>query len=312
MARREARISVEIWDDLEFIALSPLAQRMFIFLFSQRDMNYLGLLPLRERRWASRSAGLTVDAVRAALEELEAARFVVIDDDTEELLVRSFMRRDEVYRQPQLIRSARDALPMVVSLRIRAALAEELERIASLDGLHAASQEAIEDMRRSIEETARRVRSASVDPARTLGAPSNDHGEDLREKEDRYLLDLSSPSSDLLAPSSSKAPSEPSRRASRVAKTKRGTRIPDDFTVTPAMVQWAREKVPHVDGRLETEKFINYWRAKSGKDATKVDWEATWRNWMLNAAERRTRASPGQNVYRNPIDQDEYDDWKAR
>src|SRR5690554_4053271 len=254
MARREARISVEIWDDLEFIALSPLAQRMFIFLFSQRDMNYLGLLPLRERRWASRSAGLTVDAVRAALEELEAARFVVIDDDTEELLVRSFMRRDEVYRQPQLIRSARDALPMVVSLRIRAALAEELERIASLDGLHAASQEAIEDMRRSIEETARRVRSASVDPARTLGAPSNDHGEDLREKEDRYLLDLSSPSSDLPAPSSSKAPSEPSRRASRVAKTKRGTRIPDDFTVTPAMVQWAREKVPHVDGRLETEK----------------------------------------------------------
>ncbi|WP_165964592.1 hypothetical protein [Actinomadura sp. KC216] len=75
---------------------------------------------------------------------------------------------------------------------------------------------------------------------------------------------------------------------------KRGTRIPDDFTVTAAMVEWARHRCPHVDGRAETEKFVNYWRAKSGKDATKVDWPATWRNWMLNAAERTPtgRASP--------------------
>lgn len=62
------------------------------------------------------------------------------------------------------------------------------------------------------------------------------------------------------------------------------------------MVQWARERVPTVDGRRETEKFINYWRGKSGKDATKLDWPATWRNWMLNAAERQpsngARASP--------------------
>jgi hypothetical protein len=75
---------------------------------------------------------------------------------------------------------------------------------------------------------------------------------------------------------------------------KRGSRIPDDFTVTPEMVAWARERCPHVNGRAETEKFINYWQAKSGKDATKLDWVKTWRNWMLNAAERTPsgRASP--------------------
>jgi hypothetical protein len=59
------------------------------------------------------------------------------------------------------------------------------------------------------------------------------------------------------------------------------------------MVAWARERVPTVDGRVETEKFVNYWRGKAGKDATKLDWPATWRNWMLNAAERNgARASP--------------------
>lgn len=66
---------------------------------------------------------------------------------------------------------------------------------------------------------------------------------------------------------------------------KRGTRIPDGFAVTPEMVAWARAECPHVDGRTETAKFIDYWRAKTGRDATKLDWVATWRNWMRRAAE---------------------------
>lgn len=83
------------------------------------------------------------------------------------------------------------------------------------------------------------------------------------------------------------------KKTSSSSPRKRGTRLPDDFTVTADMVSWARDRVPHVDGKTETEKFINYWRAKSGREAVKLDWEATWRNWMLTASERTpTRASP--------------------
>jgi hypothetical protein len=92
-------------------------------------------------------------------------------------------------------------------------------------------------------------------------------------------------------------------------RRKRATRLPDDFAVTPDMVTWAKRECPQVDGKRETEKFANYWRAKSGKDATKHDWPATWRNWMLNAAERtpQGRASPGgrQNIPVAPGDE-----WK--
>lgn len=35
-----------------------------------------------------------------------------------------------------------------------------------------------------------------------------------------------------------------------------------------------------LDTTLET--FTNHWRAKSGKDATKADWQATWANWVIN------------------------------
>jgi hypothetical protein len=64
---------------------------------------------------------------------------------------------------------------------------------------------------------------------------------------------------------------------------KRASRISEDFRITPEMRLWASSKAPDADLITETEKFINYWIAKSGKDATKLDWAATWRNWILNA-----------------------------
>lgn len=95
------------------------------------------------------------------------------------------------------------------------------------------------------------------------------------------------------------------------APRKRGTRIPDDFAVTVEMVTWAKTNAPNVDGKRETEKFINYWRAKTGAQATKLDWPATWRNWLMTAQEdaerHRGRASPSHETYRNPSDQSIYE-----
>jgi hypothetical protein len=76
------------------------------------------------------------------------------------------------------------------------------------------------------------------------------------------------------------------------AAAKRGSRIPNDFAVAPAMVAWARANCPDVDGQRETMKFINYWQAKAGRDGVKLDWVATWRNWMMNAAERAPQGKP--------------------
>jgi hypothetical protein len=80
---------------------------------------------------------------------------------------------------------------------------------------------------------------------------------------------------------------KPKKTTSSSGARKRATRIPDDFTVTPDMADWARQHVPHLIGAglgsRETDKFRNYWQAKSGRDATKHDWVATWRNWLLKA-----------------------------
>ena len=58
------------------------------------------------------------------------------------------------------------------------------------------------------------------------------------------------------------------------------------------MVAWARERTPDVNGKLETERFINYWTAKAGKEAIKLDWGKTWKNWMLEEQKRSEQRRP--------------------
>lgn len=94
-------------------------------------------------------------------------------------------------------------------------------------------------------------------------------------------------------------------------KPRRGTRIPDDFEPTAEMVAWARTNAPTTN-RTDHEAFVDYWRGRTGKDATKADWPATWRNWMRREHERRAngaRASPTNAryvPYRNPTDASAY------
>jgi hypothetical protein len=74
-----------------------------------------------------------------------------------------------------------------------------------------------------------------------------------------------------------------SKEASSASVPKRGTRISDDFAATAEMVEWARTHAADVDGRSQTERFVDYWRAQPGAKGVKTDWPATWRNWMRKA-----------------------------
>jgi hypothetical protein len=77
-------------------------------------------------------------------------------------------------------------------------------------------------------------------------------------------------------------------------KSTRGTRVPDDFAVTPPMRAWYREHTPGVDIAIETANFVDHWRAAAGAKATKADWTAAWRTWMRNAQKwKAERASNG-------------------
>ena len=129
MARSEARIFTSIWSDPAFLALPPSAQRMYLFLLSQDDLEYSGLVPLRPNRWAQSAQGLTSQKVHADLAVLESAGMVIVDRSTEELWVRALMRRDEVWKQWTLLTAAYRSARKARSPYICEGISEELGRI---------------------------------------------------------------------------------------------------------------------------------------------------------------------------------------
>lgn len=65
---------------------------------------------------------------------------------------------------------------------------------------------------------------------------------------------------------------------------KRASRLPETWVLPVEWGQWAvKEGWPEAVIRSEADRFRDYWIGKSGKDATKADWAATWRNWMRNS-----------------------------
>lgn len=82
---------------------------------------------------------------------------------------------------------------------------------------------------------------------------------------------------------------EPKRRQSKATRIDPSWKIDDNrdwglwtvehFSVQPSAV------------RREAEKFRDFWLGKPGKDGTKLDWFATWRNWARRAFAGKERVS---------------------
>lgn len=136
MARSYARIITAIWRNKEFRRLPSAAQRVYLLLVTQPDISAAGTLPLTVRRWADLAEDTTVDNIAAALEVLEAGRFIAMDRVTEELLVRSFVKWDGGYGNRKRFPVIRDAGLAIDSSRLQRVLAMECERLGvTLEGL---------------------------------------------------------------------------------------------------------------------------------------------------------------------------------
>lgn len=75
----------------------------------------------------------------------------------------------------------------------------------------------------------------------------------------------------------------------------RASRLSPDWQPTATDVAFARDAgLTDEEISREGDKFRDYWISKSGKDATKRDWSATWRNWIRNCDRYGGRSLAGQ------------------
>lgn len=77
-----------------------------------------------------------------------------------------------------------------------------------------------------------------------------------------------------------------------VKKRVRGARLSTDFSISLEMRSWFFATTPALDLDRQTQKFINHYKAKTGRGSTSMDWVATWENWMLQAEDWRKEKLP--------------------
>jgi hypothetical protein len=75
---------------------------------------------------------------------------------------------------------------------------------------------------------------------------------------------------------------------------KRASRLNPDWVLPKDWGEWAlSEGWPETVIRQEAAKFKDYWIGRAGKDAAKLDWEATFRNWMRNCKSPKVHSGDG-------------------
>lgn len=120
MARSHGVLKTTVWDvGSDFRSLTVSAQWCYAMLISQPEINNCGVLPYKPEKWVRLANGLTLHSLTVALDELEQARFVVVDVTTGELLVRTFIKHDKVWSQPKLVTNARKLIRAIESDQIR-------------------------------------------------------------------------------------------------------------------------------------------------------------------------------------------------
>lgn len=82
----------------------------------------------------------------------------------------------------------------------------------------------------------------------------------------------------------------------------RATRLPTGWTPSAVTIAQMSAERPGVMLKDEHLKFVDYWVAQPGQRGTKLDWDATWRNWIRNAAAPRGGAVA--NGYRHATSED--------
>lgn len=94
MARTRATIYVTCWNDADFRALPALAKYLYWSLLAQSKLTIAGCLDLKVGRWADLSPDTPPDLVEHLLDVLEDRRYVAVDRETDELVIRTFVKHD--------------------------------------------------------------------------------------------------------------------------------------------------------------------------------------------------------------------------
>ena len=74
-------------------------------------------------------------------------------------------------------------------------------------------------------------------------------------------------------------------------KTQRGSRLPVDFVLPEDWIGFCQQYRKDLNPQQVFDGFKDFWIAKAGSGGVKLDWTATWRNWVRSQSAPKTFAN---------------------
>ncbi len=97
-------------------------------------------------------------------------------------------------------------------------------------------------------------------------------------------------------------PDEPVKNTSssnnRSANEKNGKRLPEDWSPSEEEILFCKTARPELDWREVVERFRDYWISQPGARGRKINWTATWRNWVRNEGPVRPKRGAASGAER--------------
>jgi hypothetical protein len=82
----------------------------------------------------------------------------------------------------------------------------------------------------------------------------------------------------------------------------RGSRLPADWKPDAELAEWSKAERPDLNLRKVLEEFRDYWTSVAGSKGVKLNWDATWRNWVRSQkADKQTFAQVAADVARTTV-----------
>ena len=82
----------------------------------------------------------------------------------------------------------------------------------------------------------------------------------------------------------------------------RGSRLPANWVPNKELAEWSKAERPDLDLRKVLEEFRDYWTSVAGSKGVKLDWDATWRNWVRKqTAPKQSFAQQAADVARTTV-----------
>ena len=290
--RQYALIHRAILDDPSWRCLTRSQQNLYLLLLLKLSTNLCGVVDWRPKKLAVNASDMTVETIEADAVVLEKKLYIVRDEDTDEVLIRSFLRNDAPLKSSKTAIAVRSSYTDTASSKLRGVIVFELQRLYK-EQRDWQGWDQVRDL----------LDLPSIDPRRIVSGGEEAVSDALKRYQESSFSPLRDTSFDTPSDGISQGVSDtPSDGASQgVSDTQSDSYsplIPNTLYLIPnSSIRAKNEKSADKSASEPENENASF---EASQSSSRVNWDATYRRWLERDIQNLKMGRDPNNIALHP------------